>query len=97
MNNALTKTEAAAVVALRSIMFCKSQIARLMAFKTLQGAPACDWLLERGFITVRTSKLALSWQLYQGEAMAYVTPVGKAWFHSTPGPGVAILVLCSSK
>lgn len=94
MNNELTKIEAAAVMALRSLMFCKSQIARLMAFKALQGSPACDWLLERGFVTVRMSNPTT--QFTVGEPMPYVTKSGKAWFHATPGPGVAILVLARS-
>lgn len=93
MNNALTKTEAAAVMALNSILFCKSQLARLMAFKAMQNSPACDWLLERGFVAVRTSNVTR--QFTDGEAMAYVTPAGKKWFYSTPGPGVAGLVLWS--
>lgn len=90
-----TKLEARACMALKSIMFCKSQIARLAAYQTLQGTPTCDWLLEQGLITVRLSNPTT--QFSKGEGMPYVTPTGRAWFFSTPGPGVAILVLCTSK
>lgn len=92
--NELTTVEAAAVMALRSLLFCKSQIARLVAFNTLQGTPACDWLLEQGFMTVRTANRTTK---FSGDAMPYVTKAGKAWFHSKPGPGVALLVLAGGR
>lgn len=91
----MTQTEAAAVITLKRILSAKSQLARLLAFKTEQDSPALDWLMERGYITVRVSNATRLFT--KGEPMPYVTKTGKAWFHASPGPGVAIMVLARAR
>lgn len=91
MQTEMTQTEAAAVIALKSLISPKSQLGRVLAFSRLQGSPALDWLMERGYVTVRIGNPTV--RGFLGEPMPYVTKTGKAWFHASPGPGVALLVV----
>lgn len=91
MSNELSRVEAAAVITIKRFLLAKSQLARLMAYEAEKGSVSLDWLIEKGYITVRISNPTT--QGFRGEPMPYVTKTGKAWFHASPGPGVALLTL----
>ncbi len=79
----LTIDEAHGVMKMAQVLRARSTLSRA----DIPRDAALDWLLERGFIKVVNTKRA------QPIPVPYATKAGREWFHSTPGAGVAMLVI----
>lgn len=86
----LTTEEANAVIIMGRLMKVKNGIERFAASTPSVGL---DWLLERGYVqTGTTNASARAFSGTWAQSNAYATKTGRAWFHASPGVGVALLV-----